>query len=278
MSTSARKFTSTSDAIAIAPATCIASAFRMAVSFAFQFDAGATSTYGIIFAQYDFGDNANSTCFLNYNIGAPNTLAFGVKNGGSYNQWTSSIDPFSDMAGDGLWHTLVLEWAEYNSAHTNLDGYSLLTIDGVQYTTQWTQTALDGAVAPLGSSTLPITFGSSVAGPAIVGLSIADIGIWNITNPAFFDYSIYPIIFTNSGTYSDIANFGNDYDAQVIEPQWQADVLPITGASPETGYKNVLTGTITGTSVVAGPPLWPPVAVTPTFSHGAQAHTPGSSR
>ena len=56
------------------------------------------------------------------------------------------------------------------------------------------------------------------------------------------------------------------------------DVLPITGASPELGYRSVLTGTVTGTTVVAGPTLGALYTNSGALDHSATAHTPGSIR
>ena len=186
------------------------------------------------------------------------------------------------MAGDGKWHYLTLEWRQYNSTFSNTGGYSLLSIDGVTLSSaNWLQTE-NQSINSLGTTTTPLVMGAATAypWPALKGLSVSDIGFW--VNNAWV--SAQHTFFTYTGTYNDIVNFGpvgmtdDGYPAEVIEPATQVDVLPITGASPELGYLSVLTGTITGTSVVSGPSLYPAFATTATLNNASTAHTPGAIR
>ena len=120
----------------------------------------------------------------------------------------------------------------------------------------------------------------------MVGLSMSDIGLWRSDTWV----SARNTFFTYTGTYNDIVNFGpvgmtdSGYAAeQVIEPQYHADVeptgvLPITGASPEGDVFGNLTGTITGTSVVAGPTLFQPFATKASFNNANTSHSPGAIR
>ena len=123
-----------------------------AIHFAFKLDPGSTTLggsnpdFGVILSQWTNLSGTDDTLLFAYcdstnplgvsSIPASNFLTLTVTNGqsgGEYRQqvWTSQIDPFAGMAGDGKWHYLTLEWRQYDATFSSEGGYSLLSIDGV---------------------------------------------------------------------------------------------------------------------------------------------------
>lgn len=306
----ARKFVATSDKLVITPQNTLYGALGWAFHFAFKLDAGSLSTtlaangdFGMLLSQWTNLAGTDDTILLHYAdqanplivISPPssgNFLSLMVTNGQAgtayrYQQWVSQIDPFAGFEGDGNWHYFTLEWRQYGPGFSGETGYSILSIDGTTLSTgNWLQTVGQN-INGMGSSTAPLAIGQMDAGPwpAMVGMSMSDIGLWR----SDAQISSLNTFFTYSGTFNDIVNFGpvgmtnSGFPAQVIEPQLHADteptgVFPITGASPELDVFGNLTGTITGTSVVAGPPLFPAFATSPTLNNHGTSHTPGSIR
>ena len=287
MSTSARHFAANTDKIVLTPSTVLSGALNFGLHFAFKLDSSITP--GVIFSQWDNTSPNDAIIFFyiaNPGTGFPypdpaaaNVLELYTASATGTIRWVSQFDPFAGMAGDGLEHVAQLEWSQYDVTRSNESGYSILTIDGTSYASVtdgstghagcWQQVWAVGTMGGIGTSSAILSFGDSGIGSSgFVGMALSDLGLWAINS-----FGANAIIFSAT----DIANFDALYDAQVIETgTQQIDVLPITGASPELGFKGALTGTITGTTVVAGPPLWPPLATTATLNHGGVAHTPGA--
>ena len=132
MSTSARKFTATTDSIAITPTSTLSGAIAFSLHFAFKLDSGATTLGGsnpdgaLLFGQWG-NSNASNIILFGYSDqtnpfdatsppGSGNFLTLYVSDGnGHYQNWVSTFDPFAGMAGDGNWHYLTLEWMEYDA-------------------------------------------------------------------------------------------------------------------------------------------------------------------
>ncbi len=279
MSTSARKFTSTSDAIAIASSTPFLGAYMVGQHYAFKLDGGSTSlgsgqyrllassggSNGFFFSLYADKDAASS-----FGGGSATTNFFYIQfqnATGAFQEYRTKFDPFAGMSGDGLWHYLSVDWNGANARCT-------LSIDGVSYASNDVSPQFEArTLLPMASfiSLSDGLFFGDGGGHTMAGLALSDIGFWGqqTTIPAL-------TIFDYSGSPNDLEAFAAGVPAQVIATSTRVDILPITGASPELGTFGVFTGTITGTSVVSGPPLGPPNAIRATARYLGVGHTPGS--
>jgi hypothetical protein len=233
----------------------------------------AGANQAVLFGYFAPVNGVGVTAFTNF-------LFLSLKGAtGNYQRWYTTFDPFADLVDVGFFD-IELEW---NVASNGNLGVSKLSVNGVTFnTTQWHQDSSGGFI-PTGlcSAASDLTIGGNVNGlPAPVGFAFSDIQFL-ASQALAADETFYT--YPGSGTYNDIANFNGGYPAEVIVvPVYptSGDVLQITGASPEPGYFGNLSGTVTGTQVVAGPDLGPTVAAAGVLSHSTyvsnDAHSPGT--
>jgi hypothetical protein len=279
------KITSTTDQLVITPNPLTGGIESFALAGLLQFDTGSLSLgsgFAVLFSQVGSGTPNNVVALILSSAANPltfpsapasNFLVLYLGNGhGQFQEWVLQLDPFSGFDGDGLRHPFMLEWSALTGGSSILRvgtlGGSMTTYNS----SQWLQTANGNfATNPLATSSANLTLGTNdVAWNALVGLTYADFAIYH--KPVYG--SGY---FTDSGTFNDVSNFAAGIPAEVIEASASVDVFPFDNASPTIGFRSVLTGTITGTSRVAGPTLGPTYAASASFSHNATAHDAGSS-
>ena len=285
MTTHALHFGSATDSVAITPQSTLLDAQMIGIHAMLKFDSGSTTlspgTFATILYQGDGTFTGGSCIWLVYtNTGGPggifgtgsgNWLAFGVMNeGGSYQAWQTLSDPFHSFDGDGDWHSLEIDC----DVNTNFRS-AILTIDANAYGVGggvWTKINDNAIVSQPYNVSSPLVLGASSTSNALVGLSLADFGLWIRDDGAG---TFGGTIFNYSGTFNDITNLSNGYPAEVIQTAANKDCLAWTGSSPVTGFRSFLTGTITGASDVTGPTLNPTYGASASFAHSALAHSPG---
>lgn len=244
--------------------TVLHGATGVMISFWMRVEAGATTmpgagtVYGIVQQN---GSVAADTCFFgvytNLYTGTTGQLLWAFSDGLShYQQWVPTTDFVAGWDGDGRYHHILVQW--------NCQGYLHMCADGVDVPLTVVST---GFISAMGTPASHLSIGSQFGGWNTFGMSFAAFKLWRWT-PGAGDVMLY--------TPMDVSNLAGCCDPYVIEIAADVDTVPIHGTNPEVGNLAVLSGTVTGTTVVEGPNVGPPYSAVVAVNRSGIAHSPGN--
>src|SRR5262249_6564565 len=147
-----------------------------AFHFAFKLD-GVTFTNGTLYnliSQFDTTAAHQALSFTYQDAVLQLNIWSGSR--GGIQVWHSNTDILTPLIGDGLWHYLEVVWT-WNGTWGYGSSGALVYLDGVS--ASFTHDGYSLVTSLPASSPTHLILGNNGYWPAIVGMSVADFGLWN---------------------------------------------------------------------------------------------------